>query len=249
MDLDRIAVIASVDAGSQQERVNFTLQLGVLSSALEHAIPEQMFVTPENPGEAVSAVKALSKAVAGGQRLYHLTPANQASTLPNLNHDSLTLSEIQAALAVGKEVITHTDSITVPGWSGAGYIIFDPATGDGAYKISGGANGAWLLFSTFVLMGLLIVLAVIGQQYLIAVSVVFTFVALSMRIQDLAEDVSLSESDFISKSRLAIAVSWASVMSTLNPIGGNIFQQSNALGLKVLVSGLLTVFGLQVFAQ
>ncbi len=118
MDLDRIAVIASsVDAGSQQESVNFTLQLGVLSSALEHAIPEQMFVTPENPGEAVSAVKALSKAAAAGQRIYHLTPANQSSTLPNLNHDSLTLSEIQAALAVGKEVITHTDSISVPGWS------------------------------------------------------------------------------------------------------------------------------------
>ncbi|VAW40675.1 hypothetical protein MNBD_GAMMA01-1142, partial [hydrothermal vent metagenome] len=43
-----------------------------------------------------------------------------------------------------KEVITHTDSISVPGWTGAGYIIFDPVTGDGAYKIAGGANGGFL---------------------------------------------------------------------------------------------------------
>ena len=51
------------------------------------------------------------------------------------------MAEINAALQVGKEVITHTDAISVPGWSGAGYIIFDPVTGGGAYKISGGGNG------------------------------------------------------------------------------------------------------------
>jgi len=28
----------------------------------------------------------------------------------------------------------------VPGWSGAGYIIIDPQTGDGTYKIEGGQN-------------------------------------------------------------------------------------------------------------
>jgi hypothetical protein len=47
---------------------------------------------------------------------------------------------------VGKEVITHTDAVTIPGWSGAGYIILDPETGSGAYKISGGANGAVLIW-------------------------------------------------------------------------------------------------------
>jgi hypothetical protein len=32
----------------------------------------------------------------------------------------------------------------VPGWTGAGYIILDPATGAGAWKITGGANGGSL---------------------------------------------------------------------------------------------------------
>jgi hypothetical protein len=47
------------------------------------------------------------------------------------------------ALAAGKEVITHTDRISVPGWTGEGYILLDPVLGDGAYKITGGANGGY----------------------------------------------------------------------------------------------------------
>ena len=32
----------------------------------------------------------------------------------------------------------------MPGYVGAGYIVFDPVSGDGAYKISGGGNGGLL---------------------------------------------------------------------------------------------------------
>jgi len=44
-------------------------------------------------------------------------------------------------------VIVHTDPISVPGWQGAGYIIFDPQTGAGAWKIAGGANGGFFTAS------------------------------------------------------------------------------------------------------
>ena len=40
-------------------------------------------------------------------------------------------------------MLTHQSTLTVSGWSGAGYVIYDPVTGDGAYRISGGANGAF----------------------------------------------------------------------------------------------------------
>jgi hypothetical protein len=103
-----------------------------------------MFVNAQNPGEGISAVKALGKANAQGQRIYHITPANQAATLPNIHHNSLVMEEIRNALNAGKEVLTHTDAVSVPGWSGAGYILFDPKTGDGAFKIGGGQNGGWL---------------------------------------------------------------------------------------------------------
>ena len=59
------------------------------------------------------------------------------------------MAEIQNALNIGKEVITHTDAVSVPGWSGAGYIILDPVTGDGAYKIGGGQNGAFIAYALF----------------------------------------------------------------------------------------------------
>jgi len=50
------------------------------------------------------------------------------------------MTEIRTALAAGLEVITHIDAVSVPGWSGVGYIILDPATGSGAFKIGGGGN-------------------------------------------------------------------------------------------------------------
>ncbi len=136
--------VFAVDDGDADRRRQFALQTGILSSALEHAVPEQMFVNAENPGEAISAVKALQKASSAGQRIYHVTRDNQASVLAAIHHDAETMDEIRNALNAGKEVITHTDAVSVPGWSGAGYIIVDPETGDGAYKISGGGNGGFL---------------------------------------------------------------------------------------------------------
>ncbi|NOX76209.1 MAG: hypothetical protein GXP17_06240 [Gammaproteobacteria bacterium] len=167
-----------------EDKKNYTLQIGILSSALEHAVPEQLFTTdPANPADAISAVKALSKASAQGQRIYHITQANQNIALANINHDPYTMAEIRNALAVGKEVMTHTDVVSVPGWSGAGYIIIDPVTGSGAYKIGGGLNGSLLGFdisfsqSEAVGVGLFIIsiLAVLASAPLSAVLVIAIF--------------------------------------------------------------------------
>ena len=136
--------VSEVGDGDAQKRKDFVMQTGILSSTLEHAVPEQMFHTDsDNPPDAISAVKALQKASAQGQRIYHLTQENMGLTLGSIHHDLDTILEIRSALLAGKEVITHTNAVSVPGWSGAGYIILDPETGVGAYKISGGSNGGW----------------------------------------------------------------------------------------------------------
>jgi hypothetical protein len=134
MDIPLVSVTAS-DDGDAAHKKQYTLQTGILSSALESAVPEQLFTNAQNPGEAISAVKALQKASAAGQRIYHIT-------LANIHHDADTMADIRNALNAGKEVITHTDTVSVPGWTGAGYIITD-AEGAGAYKIAGGGNGSW----------------------------------------------------------------------------------------------------------
>lgn len=153
--------VADVNAdtdGNADKRKNFQLQTGVLSSALEHAVPEQMLGTPIQPVQGISAVKALQIAASQGQRIYHITPANQAQALPNLHLDGLAMQEITSALAAGKEVIAHTDRISVPGWTGEGYVLFDPVTGAGAYKITGGTNGGFLFWSTVIMLCTAIVL-------------------------------------------------------------------------------------------
>ena len=133
--------ITATDSTNAQNNRDFNIRVGLLSSALEHRVPESIFSGATVLPDAISAVNALSKANASGQRIYHITQLNQATVLPNIHHGPATMAEIQNALNIGKEVITHTDAVTVPGWSGAGYIILDPVTGDGAYKISGGKNG------------------------------------------------------------------------------------------------------------
>jgi len=144
MDLDRIAWTNGLEDPTPEKRRQLNVQLGALSSGLEHGVPEQMFSTPEQPAEAVSAVKALSIANQQGQRIYRITQANQAEVLPKINHNPDTMDEIRAAVAAGKEATTHTDPIAVPGWEGAGYVILDPEVGDGAWRIGGGANGGFV---------------------------------------------------------------------------------------------------------
>jgi len=83
------------------------------------------------------------------------------TVLPKLNLSSDIINDIKIAISQGKEVTTHTNNVSVPGWSGAGYIVIDPKTGDGAYLISGGSNGAFLLMMGGLLM--LMAISAIGM--------------------------------------------------------------------------------------
>ncbi len=87
-----------------QKDAQFHQQIGMIGSTLEHSIPEQMFVTPQNPGEAISAVKALAKAQLEGQRIYQITQENIDTALPNIHLDSDTVTAIQNAVMPGNEV-------------------------------------------------------------------------------------------------------------------------------------------------
>jgi hypothetical protein len=184
LDMPMVVVTASND-GDAAKKKQYTLQTGILSSALEHAVPEQLFTNAQNPGEAISAVKAIQKASAAGQRIYHITPANQSAILGNIHHDSDTMTDIRNAINAGKEVITHTDAVSVPGWTGAGYIITDADTGAGAYKISGGGNGGWFTLLAVASTALLM-LAVSPVQILVSMHILIALVILEILTVSLA---------------------------------------------------------------
>jgi len=166
--------ISGADSSNVDQKKSYNLQVGLMSSALEHAIPEQLLNADTNSTpDAISAVKALSKANQEGQLVYYITQSNKSTILANIHHDEATMQEINSALNTGKEVITHTDAVSVPGWSGAGYIIIDPATGDGAYKIGGGFNGSIYSLSLTVLVMLLALFsAPVSAMFIFLISLV-----------------------------------------------------------------------------
>jgi hypothetical protein len=149
--------------------------------------------------------------------VYHITPANQADVLPHIRQNPLTMNEIRASLAVGREVIVHADPITVPGWRGAGYIIFDPQTGAGAWKIGGGANGGYLFAADLsatifgILFSFKTMLAQIWgaeaiSKILLRASNVFVGLSFVTGILDIAENCKTSAVRWIVVSYLAISL-------------------------------------------
>jgi len=70
--VDMDAVVNSLWAKNNDATLTKTIgpQIGMMTSALEHRVPELFFTNEQNPGEAVSAVKALAIASAQGQRIY-----------------------------------------------------------------------------------------------------------------------------------------------------------------------------------
>lgn len=159
MDVDRLIYQTVAKDEDKAKKLAYLKQVGSAGSASEHAVPEKLFVdtstcnAADNPSpdpnkpdcaQGVSAVKAIALAAAQGQKVYTLNPGNQAyhaSIVQSLGTDADTKAEISNALAAGMEVTVHQADITVNGWTGSGYIMLDPDSGTGAYKISGGMSG------------------------------------------------------------------------------------------------------------
>jgi hypothetical protein len=154
MDIDRVVGSEVAKNSDNATVISFRKAIGWQYSALEHLTPERLFQDPakfaDDPSQpqAISAVKAIAVAVSEGQKVYILNSGNQAihaSTINQLNIDQVVKQEIANALTIGKEVIVHQENVSHAGFIGAGYIIIDPETGAGAYKISSGASGAKII--------------------------------------------------------------------------------------------------------
>jgi len=175
MDVGRdINIVKALD-GDNAKKVQYVLASGMNSSALEHSVPEQMFSTPDNPAEGVSAVKALKIANDQGIPIYTINQTNIDTILPQLQVDPDVKADIVNAVNAGKVVTVSKANINFNGWTGVGYIIIDPTTGNGAYMISGGKNGGWVILLTIitilVLHGVALILAtaILGASILIGI--------------------------------------------------------------------------------
>lgn len=169
MDADRLLNLVKALDGDQAKPKQFFLSSGMNGSALEHSVPEQLFSTPDNPAQGVSAVKALQIANEQGIPIYTINQSNINTIMPQLQIDADVKADIQNAVNAGKEVTVSKTNINFNGWNGCGYIIIDPVTGAGAYMISGGMNGGLLCLAV---ASVFVVLAVVTSQTIIGA---FTF--------------------------------------------------------------------------
>ena len=152
MDVDHMSSYRVAKDNDPQAKTNFNKLTGNRYSAMEHLVPEQMFSTEENKAEGISAVKAIAIAAAEGQKIYTITNENLETALANITLAEDTETEIRNSVNAGYVVTAHENQINFNGWLGEGYIITDPITGDAAYKISGGGNGAVLILAGLFIM-------------------------------------------------------------------------------------------------
>jgi len=72
----------------------------------------------------------------------------------------------------GKIIIIPKTSIVFNGWTGYGYIIIDPVTGAGAYMISSGTSGAWIILGLIAGTLALFGIALIAGCFLVGAGVI-----------------------------------------------------------------------------
>ena len=163
MDVDRLMTLVKALDGNTAKAKQFFLSSGMNGSAFEHSVPEQMFSTPENPAQGISAVKALQIANDQGIPIYTINQTNIGTILPQLQVDADVKADIQNAVNAGKEVTVSKTNVTFNGWIGCGYIIVNPVTGEGAYMLGEGLGGGRLMIACGALLVILGVVSLIGS--------------------------------------------------------------------------------------
>ncbi len=141
MDVDRVMFHHVAKDNNRQTGIDFTQSSGSRWSVMEHLVPEQMFSTPEAPAHGISAVEALALASAEGQTIWTIDQNNLTLALTQINLSDEVETEIRNAVLAGKIATAHESQLTYHSWVGSGYLLLDPQTGAGAYKIAGGMNG------------------------------------------------------------------------------------------------------------
>lgn len=208
--------------------VTFNQMVGQLASSFEHIIPEKMFSDGGGQNEAVSTIKALSVANSQGQRIYRITSENVGVVNSLVEASGSVKNDIRSAISTGKIVLVHERPIDYKGFVGTGYIVLDPETGGGAYKITGGGNGAFMV----TLLGLAI-LFIFGMYITSGAAAVAGFVLLNAMIYTTIACIGA----------IAAAIVYAA-MSTSCPVGmggyagggvwaGNLLRAISSLGMTI----------------
>lgn len=138
LDVKEDLVMVVHRSEDNETRRKWMLAVGAIGSYLEAGIYDQAFLM--KPGYSMSTITALKAANDQSIPIYTIDSTNAAS-LNAIQTDPDDLQDMRNAVAAGLRVTTSQRDITVANFTGLGYILEDPQTGEAAYLISGGRNG------------------------------------------------------------------------------------------------------------
>jgi hypothetical protein len=135
MDVDRDVITAFSKSNNKDTVSWFMVQKGLYASGLEHYIFKYLMGF-----DAISAVRSLDLASKQNIPIYILDSGNiqRVEELQIPSHDKQSIMDF---INAGKMVLVPQGMIQYFDYRGIGYIALDPATGAGAYMISGGYSG------------------------------------------------------------------------------------------------------------
>jgi hypothetical protein len=127
---------ASARDGNAAKLQTYMTVRGLMGSHSEHRVWEAV-----HGFEGVSAVKGLQAAYAQGIPVHTIDQSNFDTMFPLLSLAPEDKQEIAEGIRNGLIAIAPQSEITLNDWHGAGFIIKDPTTAGGIYRISGGLSG------------------------------------------------------------------------------------------------------------
>ena len=122
--------------GNFDKKIGYTLAKGILISAAEHKIFEQVLGIP-----AISTAKVFLLANKRKEPVYILNLENHNELLPQLTIWDFLREDMRREVSQGKWVIVPKNPLEYHNWKGTGYAIINPEKGEGRYLISGKLAG------------------------------------------------------------------------------------------------------------
>ena len=176
IDIDYDSHGAASINGRKEDEIHFMKTSGMLSSLCESLVWEELTGV-----ESVSTMTVLQTASSQGNQLLVINENNFEEMSGRVQASSAALADVEKAVRSGKEVTIPEKEVTMGEWVGTGYILMDPATGVGVYRISGGlTEGSEENHNGGTVTGIVTVEAVLGTMLLLADMVQLVFALASL---------------------------------------------------------------------
>ena len=128
----------------------------LLASGLEGSVLEHRLFEDDHAIASVSTAKALQLARQAGITVLDLGPADGEAALTGLPLDTGVKREIAEALASGYRARVPAAPVGLQAWTGVGYVLLDPETGESAWQLQGGYSGGITAAAVVELPGALV---------------------------------------------------------------------------------------------